>query len=317
MKFNVIISVLVLFLSSCKETEQSLSIITFTNGNVMVNDIKASAGMILKVNDVIKTDKASCALIQINNRVMIVIQENTEINICQLEIANHKADGIIEVHFGEIFSKIIKGSNGYSVRTPTIVAAARGTSFSISYNNISGSSSVSLLEGRLSIVSVKEKSEFAGDANGGAFDLNQGAKIDIGANLSVIKQYLNESETEILKKLDMIQPENIFSTGSSVRNVGQLTGDGQARVTAISEAQKNRMLNILSYQRGQDTKQTYEDKLQEMKIRNNGQLDMLIIADGRKIEGVLEERGMVYKIRTPSGIEIIPRDDVVSQVIIK
>lgn len=60
---------------------------------------------------------------------------------------------------------------------------------------------------------------------------------------------------------------------------------------------------------------TYDEILEEIKIRNKGKLDIITLKNGRKIAGMIVERGLMFKIQTPRGMLSVTRDEIESQTI--
>jgi hypothetical protein len=110
-----------------------------------------SQGDKLAKNDIVLTGKKSNVLIQVGNLGVMKILENTEFSFKELN-----NNGFTEVFLsqGGVYSKIIKleKDNSYRVKTPTCVAAVRGTQFLAQYDSAKkGKSEIQVLDGKVAV----------------------------------------------------------------------------------------------------------------------------------------------------------------------
>jgi hypothetical protein len=317
-----LINILIFILFSCQgQQNENISVITFTTGTVTVNDISVSAGKILTNNDTIKTADNSYATIQLGNKIIITIKNNTEIIIRDINFTDNKENCSIDIHYGNIFNKITKSVKQFNVRTSTLIAAVRGTSFSISCDEKTGKSMIQLLKGKLKVTPVKVNDKILSGIKEEGIILTESEKIYSKDDMSVIKSIMDTSEIEELNKFELIQPVVITKKMIITDNKDKVIEKKSTESSTISEAQKNQIMraipNIKPLNESNSKEQTYHEKLNEIKIQNHGQLDVLNLKDGRNIKGMLQQRGMVYRIKTPTGIKEIVADDIASQTIIK
>lgn len=311
----------IIFFSCKSQHDESTSLITFTTGDVTVNGIPASAGKILNSNDIIKTADNSYTTVQFGSKIIITIKSNTEILINEMNVSAGKEKCSIDIRYGNIFNKISGGVNQYNVRTPTLVAAVRGTSFTVSCEKKTGSSSVQLLKGKLNVTKTKESDKLISGLKDESIYLTEGEKIYMTGDMAVSKSSMNAEEIEELKKYDTILPVTINEKMIKAEKKDQVTEKKSIEPSALSELQKDQIIRAIPEIRssgGSENKdQSYQEKLNEIKIQNRGQLDVLNLKDGGSIKGMLLQRGMVYRIKTPNGIKEILAEDVASQTIIK
>jgi len=102
-------------------------------------------------NDVIRTGKQSSVIVQVGNLGVMRILENSEFTFGKL-----KENGSTEVTLsqGGVYSKIkkLEKDNSYSVKTPTAIAAVRGTQFLAQYKlSPNGKSEIQVLEGKVAV----------------------------------------------------------------------------------------------------------------------------------------------------------------------
>jgi len=115
---------------SIKESEEYASI-AFMIGDVKKNNSETKIGDIIKENDTISTggDKSSCD-IKIGKSI-IRIKAKSSVKIASLIKNNRIEDNAINLDTGKVICKIIKNSKDerFIVKTPTAIAAVRGTQF--------------------------------------------------------------------------------------------------------------------------------------------------------------------------------------------
>lgn len=198
---------------SCKEEAPKVDTfhgtITFLRGETTVNGKAARIGLQLVDSDNIHVKSNSMSVIQFSNKAQVTIKENTQLIVARLF---QNKDGVAEIALdqktGATFHKIMPGKADYKLRTPTITAGVRGTSFSVDVDN-KGSSDVKLLKGS---VGVKKK-EAERDPAAQEVVLEPGEKLLVppGAPTSEDLQEklakpikLNESEMDELEQLNAI-----------------------------------------------------------------------------------------------------------------
>ncbi len=96
--------------------------------------VKISGETILDGDETIRTQTNSVAIVILHESVLITLEENTEISIESLV----KDNIIVKQNKGSTWNKFtrLNGVNNYNVKTPTSVAAVKGTEFGLEENQI-------------------------------------------------------------------------------------------------------------------------------------------------------------------------------------
>jgi len=195
----ILISILA---SSCKK-EQKVAregIVNFMNGEVhLIVGGKKSAAKVGEVitqgMKIITGDKSFVDIYFGENAVKVL--SNTVIEIKQLivNMENNSEETELLIEKGQAFSKISKKlskNDSYKVRTPTTIAAIRGTDFLVSEEN--GKGKVSCLDGKVAVrdATVKDSREV---------ELNAGEEVEVepGKDLSV--RGISESSKKDIKRI--------------------------------------------------------------------------------------------------------------------
>lgn len=165
-------------LSFCKEKEitqpkeKNKMIITFVSGDVKiirkddqgnVQEIPAKLGMFVYEDDSIKTEKGKVDL-QTKSGSAIRIKEMTYLNIKSLSNENG-GETNLQMENGNMIANIKKATSkeDFKVSTPTAIAGVRGTTFTVEVDPFEKTSSVKVLEGKVSvkprIVALEKASE--------------------------------------------------------------------------------------------------------------------------------------------------------------
>lgn len=126
----------------------------------------------LDPNDVVKTSADGLAEICLDDKGVISLNRNTEVEIASLE----QEDAVFSLSFGSLVAKVkhfLNEKHKLKVRTPSAVCAIRGTEFAVEYSVMSKEAAVGVFdEGRVAVTQ-------AADAAGG-------------------QEYLLEKNTEIV-----------------------------------------------------------------------------------------------------------------------
>jgi hypothetical protein len=140
--------------------ESSILTVQTVLGDVKIQSgneaIVPSAGFAIKANSIIKTGKLSIIDIKYKDSGIIRISENTNINISHLVSSEKSDETLMEMSEGKVFvtvTKLLKDTK-LQVKTPTSVAAVRGTSFRVSSDK--GISRVDVLTGKVKVNPVQD-----------------------------------------------------------------------------------------------------------------------------------------------------------------
>ncbi|MFH0975462.1 MAG: FecR domain-containing protein [Spirochaetota bacterium] len=161
---SVISLVLIMSLSCSKDNtapkESSILIVQTVLGDVKIQSgnetVIPSTGFAIKENSIIKTGKLSIIDIKYKDSGIIRISENTNINVSRLVSSEKSDETLMEMSEGKVFitvTKLLKDTK-LQVKTPTSVAAVRGTSFRVSSDK--GISRVDVLTGKVKVNPVQD-----------------------------------------------------------------------------------------------------------------------------------------------------------------
>ena len=252
-------------------------------------------GCEIKAGDVLVSGVSSFAVIQIGDRGIVRIEEKT-----RLEISSMLADASIGLTLtqGKVASKVSRLSKdqSFTVRTPTSVAAVRGTDFAVETAN--GKDVVSVLGGKVAVASGKDadpaKAEIVIDA-GKTGEIPQSGKISL--------RDIHRDESSSIEKVSSVE---------FVQDLWTVNGEKIERISKkIIEDETNAAI---------DDKKSKEERIQEL-IREKpkslneikvvfGRLDEISLYSGKTLWGAVLERGSVYSILTTDGVIKVRADDI-------
>jgi len=124
------------------------------------SDSAAKSGQALIMGDTLVTGSASLADISYGNRGIIRISENSELRIDSIALME-SGNTDLDLKTGRIHGVLKKlGNTGVEIKTPTIVASVRGTTFSIASDR--KKSRVSVAKGKIEVKPVNRGKVIAG-----------------------------------------------------------------------------------------------------------------------------------------------------------
>lgn len=153
-----VIPLLILMISCKKETVKkapAVFIVQSVVGDVTVkrsgSELKAVKGLALNGNDTIISSKQSMADILFGTEGVIRINELSSLAISSVQSDDNALNASLNLEKGKVFASIskMKKDSSMSVRTPTAVAAVRGTTFRVSSSE--QGSSVDVLSGKIQV----------------------------------------------------------------------------------------------------------------------------------------------------------------------
>lgn len=137
-------------------------------GAVMVKTVdadewsKISGEMPLDPNDMVKTGPDGQAELYFDDKGVISVGRNTELEVSSLE----QEDAVLTINFGSLVAKIkhfLNAKHKFEVRTPSAVCAIRGTEFAVEYSQMGKEASVAVFdEGRVAVTQADDPSGRAG-----------------------------------------------------------------------------------------------------------------------------------------------------------
>lgn len=200
---------LVCILFSCKGEKKQLDIselkatATFIQGQVAVDGNLVRVGDQISSATVVKVGIPGTLVLQIHDIAAVTLRAGTEISIQQM-LAESGSDPqvIIAQAKGETFSKVIRKGSNYQIRTPSVTAGVRGTSFNLTVDEKNKSkTTVRLLKGKLSLTKPKTEKEPEPEE----IELNTGEKAILEVDKPEEKVEMSADEMEILEVADEVE----------------------------------------------------------------------------------------------------------------
>jgi hypothetical protein len=228
-----------LALSVFKAPAESEALVTYTSGDVFIfrdNNWKTvEIGGLLKANDYIETFNNSFCDVQVGDRLIFSVQENTVVRLWEVLQASDKIQSECEVLVGSLLCKVEKlaGSEKVQVRTGSRLFAVRGTEFLVVRQN--GEIACAVKGGRVAVVRSKDGTVESLVATGQAVQIDEatgrvGSLIGLSAarfimleKLSSVK-YINtakEEEAKLVKIAFEVSPGD-----AAIYIEGKLVGYG-------------------------------------------------------------------------------------------
>ncbi len=280
------ICMIIITMSSCsKKKVGATAIVVMTNGTVekissQTNAVPLRLKDALVKGDIIKTGPESFAVIQIGDDILARIQPDSSVEIKTLFDQENTE---IFLEKGQIISvvKKISKENSYNIKTPTALAAVRGTQYSISFYK--GRSVLAVKEGKvqLSAIDSKEKNK--------ELMVETGNTVIISADMA--KRPINDFESLEIDKM---------------KNFASITGD---------DLQNDKIFEDLAKKAQDDDKRITEEILKrggpipattEEMLKKFGRLNDVTLYSGKRYTGVILEHGEMKKIMTVEGIVSVP-----------
>ena len=324
-KIGIIVFTIIVLSFSCKPGQQiSSGIFTFTVGDVTLNGKSAGIGDSVVVNDTIQTGNKSFAVIQFGNISLLKLHDSSSVKVISLQLSE-KDEIKLFMEYGNTFNKLVKKGSGYTIKTPTMIAAVRGTSFSVIQKKDSESGRCLVLEGSVAVektyapggtepqkaVPEEQKKEPIIVQSGYQVKVSEA---EVGAPFVIERSEKSElvklKEIRIIEELPKAEPQE----RKEIIIKNPVIPESKAETTAPPES-KDKVPDKENTVAVKTAQQVYQEKLNEIKVRNRGKLDKITLKDGRSFLGMIIERGLLYKIETPKGIQLIQQEEIVTQTI--
>jgi hypothetical protein len=319
-KINIFLKIFILpiliisSLQQCKEKTSSGNnpmhgTMTFLRGDVLVNETKARIGTAVIESDTVEVKENAAAVIQFSNNAQITVESNTKISIKTLvasEGGKPKID--IDQKSGSTFNKIIPGQAEYSLRSPTITAGVRGTSFMMKLDE-KGKTNVQLLRGKVGVSNPNAKTNEASEETiieaGHKIQADEKGEITAAENLSVEEEEKLSKFNEIaflpvakLEKIESAKSEDLESIMESMPEVMPIQIEQIIMPEAMSDdkemAEPDKELTL------SDLKKKY------------GALSKISTKDGETYVGAFRQVGGNMEITTTTGTKIIEASQIES-----
>ncbi len=351
-------------LSFCKKEDQPVKektymIISFVTGDVKIvrksesgktEEIPAKVGMLVYAGDLIKTEKGKIDL-QTKTGSSIRIKEMTTLNVSNLA-TQEGGDTNLQLDHGNLIANVKKATSKqeFKVSTPTAIAGVRGTIFSVEVDPFEKTSSVKVLEGKVSLkprviaienVSKEDlekqpelKSLKKIEEKEIILEQNQEGRLDPEIEKKIAQ--INE-KPEDTKALQEVSKELEKSTANLVKvesfqPSAELILEKETMIILkeeeIKQIEQGKNVDMILSQKQEERKQIEEKILKkieedaskkklesEKEIQNfYNKLEIVTLKNGKRIIGaVIAQTGDILVIHTPKGIIRVNKNEVESQ----
>jgi len=237
--------------------------------------------------DVLQTGPASQVAVQIGSHVVFTLEPDTSVAVTALF---ESSGARLDLHRGTILSKVMKlGKDArYAIATTNAVAAVRGTGFSVAYEPVK--TTVSVSEGAVLV-------RFVAPATGAVKD-----EKELGPGSTAIV-------TDRLEIRDAERAEGLRLGKLAALRFIPVEAPGDERALADLAAQYRRAAEDADKKISGDTERPLT--LDELRAKYN-RIDTVRLYNGKVITGVIVSRGATYRILTPAGTVSVSQDDIKS-----
>jgi len=263
----------------CGSMENTASVVVLSVGDVRVKSpgkefAPAPAALVIRKGDIIKTGLRSYVTIQVGDLGMVQIAPESTVEATALL---ESADGALFLSRGTVSSRIERLGKwrGYSVKTPTAIAAVRGTVFSVSYTG--AASTVGVSRGSVRVIeTVSGKAEL----------VQKGKAADVDNGISL--RDLGRTESLVMEKVEAVP---------------FVVNAGNAAPEVIKEKGRSALPEIETIDR--KLEQAAPSILEGIRARY-GRIDEVTLYSGRVYRGAIVSRGESLTIIVPGGTVLVP-----------
>jgi hypothetical protein len=119
-----------------------------------------TVGMSLVEGDRVQTGKDGFATLELADGTHLIIPPETSLELGTLRqtVLTGTTDRVVNLHQGEVDSEVThatKKDDRFQIRSPSVVAGVRGTSFRVNYDGGNGSTAVEVIEGAVGVDAAK------------------------------------------------------------------------------------------------------------------------------------------------------------------
>lgn len=255
-----------------QDTEGKLSIVV---GDVQIvqpdgQAVKANRGATVTSGATVKTGADSRAILVATKQSAVRIGENSELLVEELEDSNEKPKVLLDLKNGSLGALIKPQAQSvmdFRIKTPSGVAAARGTFYSVAVED-GKKGFVQVKEGKVVVTPNKPKEEAA----------KPGSVSQMEGSLTLLTK---EGEEKALQKGDEVPLGSTLKTGENSSAIIRITTDSAINMTANTETVVEEVDNS-------------EEKPKVLLDLKNGTMSALI---NPKVKGMMD-----FRIKTPSGV---------------
>lgn len=274
------------FMWSCAprvQKEVPGAMVTLVVGDVKVKvaggaPVPAAVGMKLLEGQSIETGDDGFISVQLGNECIVQIRAKSAVSVTSL-FKNGRNELYLEK--GRLLTRVEKLGKGqqYIVKTPTVIAAVRGTQFSVSQDAMKGA--VALEKGVVEVTGIK---------TGEKIEVKEGKAVDVTDSVRVRAVTKVETrEFDLLKAVKIVPLEK-----AGEKEKAEALKQSKEAVSSIEKIEKD-----LRSLEGADM------TLEGLKAKY-GRIDYVTDYRGMTYAGVILSRGDTYRIQTPTGIVTVP-----------
>lgn len=298
---------LILIGCAARKADPNFGIITFAAGDVKINNVRAETGAKMQMNDTLSTGENSIAVVQFSEAAVITIKEASSLKLEQIVILENNTDTLkLFQSSGSTFNKIVKKGTDYQIKTPTTVAAIRGTSFELSSGSIGDS--LLVLTGKVTVAPLNKNVMDSGKS----IQLDEGKKVQVSGGVVEKPVAFTDGESASLKKYDKIEV---------VKGLDKILLDGEKNRDAAREkmsimAVPSEVREVIIEKRDdkkKDDKSRIEEKpktsLNDLK-KKYGTLTVVKTKDGKEYIGAFTQKDNIVEIITVDGLVTVNGDNV-------
>ncbi len=279
-----------LLLTECKKREAAppQGIITYSVGTVLIDQVPVGAGDAVTLNKTLVTENKSMCVIQFGDTAVLTVKANTRIKLAGIDKG---ANGVLSIGFsqqqGTTFHKVLRKGTPYTVGTPTMVAAVRGTSFLVDVGDKKTKTLV--LKGTVSVARPgDDKPENAVMTGvGREVEVSEAGKISAPAEIPA-------AETKVLATLDSIRT---VESVESPQTIARLKTAPVSETAAVIPEEARREIV--------PPRPTLEDIRKE-----HGGVSQVVTVDGREFIGAFRQEGGWMDIITVERTYRLPMKDI-------
>ncbi|TAL36555.1 MAG: hypothetical protein EPN93_06925 [Spirochaetes bacterium] len=272
---------------SCAREGAVTPVVVLAVGDVQVKALEgeytpAKVSRVIVKGDVIKTGPLSHVTIQMGERGIVQVLPNSSIEAVTLF---ESGESELNLFHGTVLSRIDKlgKSEDFRVKTPTAIAAVRGTIFSVSYDR--GTGTVGVSRGRVEVTET---------VSGKAGEVTQGKAVDVKAGITA--RGLTKTESLVLSKAEAVN----YIEGIRTMAPGALEEKGKSFLPALEKIDE-------------EIKDPPPATMEEIKAKY-GRIDVVTLYSGKVYRGAIISRGAILRIRTTEGTVEVPNEKVKSTV---
>ncbi|HEY1407107.1 MAG TPA: FecR family protein [Spirochaetota bacterium] len=289
-------------------TTQITPIITFVMGDVKRIKMDGSTealkpGDKCAQTDDVTTGAASFVVFQIQDDIAIRLQANSRISIEALTMKTK----VIRLKQGEVLAKVMKldKTGNFNIKTPTALAAVRGTSFRVSQTN--EICTVSVSEGKVEISPIEKENDatqsvvaepgFTGQKNGAAKIVLRKSTDD------ELRETKKIAAVPLVQDADKKTPAELNILFKDILESDKAI-DGEKKSSNVHDQKQKAII------------QKQSGTLTEIKEAFN-RLDEITLYNKRVVTGIIISRGSEYEVVTPEGKISVAEKDIKNVRIIR